>query len=75
MHTNPEVLALLALAFTWAHLVGSWCHEQRPLNLKNHGYPPKSLFKRGLDALRSAILAGSTPAPISLTLCLRLLSP
>lgn len=77
--TDPErldkLLALLALAFTWAHLVGIWCHEQRPLKLKNHGYPPKSLFKRGLDALRSAILAGATQAPLNLTRCLQLLSP
>lgn len=70
-----KLLALLALAFTWAHLVGIWCHEQRPLKLKNHGYPPKSLFRRGLDALRSAILAGATRAPLNLTRCLQLLSP
>lgn len=77
--TTPErldkLLALLALAFTWAHLVGTWCHEQKPLKLKNHGYPPKSLFKRGLDALRAAILAGAKPAPLNLTRCLQLLSP
>ena len=77
--TDPKrldkLLALLALAFTWAHLVGIWHHEQRPLKLKNYGYPPKSLFKRGLDALRSAILAGAAPAPLNLTRCLQLLSP
>lgn len=43
--TDPKrldkLLALLALAFTWAHLVGIWYHEQRPLKLKNHGYPRK----------------------------------
>lgn len=70
-----KLLALLALAFTWAHLVGEWCYEQRPLKLKTHGYLPKSYFKRGLDALRSAILAGNAPARISLEDCLKLLSP
>lgn len=70
-----KLLALLALAFTWAHLVGEWCYAQRPLKLKAHGYLPKSFFKRGLDALRSAILAGSAPARISLDDCLKLLSP
>ena len=69
------LLALLALAFTWAHLVGEWCYEQRPLKVKAHGYLPKSYFSRGLDALRSAILAGSSPAPICLNHCLKLLSP
>ena len=70
-----KLLALLALAFTWAHLVGEWCYQARPLKLKGHGYLPKSYFKRGLDALRSAILAGHAPARISLDQCLKLLSP
>ena len=70
-----KLLALLALAFTWAHLVGEWCYQARPLKLKRHGYLPKSYFKRGLDALRSAILAGHAPARISLDQCLKLLSP
>ena len=69
------LLALLALAFTWAHLVGKWCYQQRPLKIKAHGYLPKSYFKRGLDTLRSAILAAHSPAPISLNHCLKLLSP
>ena len=69
------LLALLALAFAWAHLVGEWCYEQRPLKPKAHGYLPKSYFRRGLDALRSAILAGNSPAKISLDDCLKLLSP
>lgn len=70
-----KLLALLAIAFAWAHLVGEWYYEQRPLKLKTHGYLPKSYFKRGLDALRSAILAGHSPARIGLDDCLKLLSP
>ena len=70
-----KLLALLAIAFIWAHLVGEWCYQARPLKLKKHGYLPKSYFKRGLDALRSAILAGRAPARISLDDCLTLLSP
>jgi hypothetical protein len=77
--TSPRrlntLLALLALAFAWAHLVGEWCYQQRPLKPKAHGYLPKSYFRRGLDALRSAILAGNSPARISLDDCLKLLSP
>ena len=69
------LLALLALAFAWAHLVGEWCYEQRPLKPKAHGYLPKSYFRRGLDTLRSAILAGNSPAKIGLDDCLKLLSP
>lgn len=70
-----KLLALLAIAFAWAHLIGEWCYQQRPLKLKKHGYLPKSYFKRGLDTLRSAILAGYAPARISLRDCLNLLSP
>jgi hypothetical protein len=70
-----KLLALLAIAFAWAHLVGEWCYQAHPLKLKSHGYLAKSYFKRGLDALRSAILAGHAPARISLDQCLKLLSP
>ena len=70
-----KLLALLAIAFAWAHLVGEWCYQARPLKLKSYGYLAKSYFKRGLDALRSAILAGHAPARISLDQCLKLLSP
>ena len=70
-----KLLALLAVAFAWAHLVGEWCYTQRPLKRKAHGYLSKSYFKRGFDALRSAILAGNMPAPINLDQCLELLSP
>ena len=70
-----KLLALLSLAFTWAHLVGEWVYDHYPLKTKKHGYLPKSFFRRGLDTLRSAILAGDAPAKISLDTCLELLSP
>ena len=46
-----RLLALLAIAFTWAFLVGQWQAEVQGLKLKKHGYPPKSVFRRGLDLL------------------------
>lgn len=46
-----RLFALLALAFTWAFLVGQWQAEVKGLKLKKHGYPPKSVFRRGLDLL------------------------
>ena len=46
-----RLLALLAIAFTWAFLVGQWQAEVNGLKLKKHGYPPKSVFRRGLDLL------------------------
>jgi hypothetical protein len=69
------LLALLALAFTWAYLLGTWLHEQKPLKLKKHGYAPKSLFKRGFELLRAAIIAAPDEAKYPLELCLEVLSP
>lgn len=50
-----RLLALLALTFCLCHQLGAWLHEQKPLKLKQHGRAPESLFRRGFDALRSAI--------------------
>lgn len=46
-----RLLALLAIAFTWAFLVGQWQAVVKELKLKKHGYPPKSVFRLGLDLL------------------------
>jgi Transposase DDE domain len=52
---DPErlsrLLALLALAFTWAFVVGQWQAVVKELKLKKHGYPPKSVFRLGLNIL------------------------
>jgi hypothetical protein len=48
-------LALLALATVWAFKVGEWLHQQEPLKLKKHGRLAKSLFRYGLDHLRSIV--------------------
>jgi hypothetical protein len=52
---DPErlsrLLALLALAFTWAFVVGLWQASVKELKLKKHGYPPKSVFRRRLNNL------------------------
>ena len=52
---DPErlsrLLALLAIAFTWAFVVGQWQAGVKTLKLKKHGYPPKSVFRLGLDML------------------------
>jgi hypothetical protein len=46
-----KLLALLALAFTWAFVVGAWQAAVKELKLKKHGYPPQSIFRRGLNIL------------------------
>lgn len=47
-----KLLALVALAFCWAHVTGEWLSAQRPLKIKKHGRKARSLFRHGLDHLR-----------------------
>ena len=51
-----KLTALLAIAFTWAHLVGDWLAEKKPLKIKKHGYKEQSLFRYGLDHLQYLLL-------------------
>jgi hypothetical protein len=47
-----KLIALLALAFCWAHLIGEWLTRQQPLKLKKHGRKAVSIFRHGFDHLR-----------------------
>ena len=49
------LLAVIALAFVWCCLVGNFEEQRDPSRRLRHGYPPKSLFRRGLDALRTVL--------------------
>jgi hypothetical protein len=51
-----KLIALLAIAFCWAHKVGEWLHEQKAIKVKKHGRLAKSLFRRGLDHLQEVVL-------------------
>lgn len=52
-----KVMALLALAFCWAHKTGEWRHQAvKPLAIKAHGRPEQSLFRYGLDYLTNSLL-------------------
>lgn len=54
-----KVMALLAIAFCWAHKTGEWKHKAiRPLKTKKHGRPEQSLFRYGLDYLTDSLLHG-----------------
>jgi len=44
-----KLMALLAIAFCWAHKTGEWRHEQEPIIFKTHGRLAVSLFRYGLD--------------------------
>ena len=47
-----KLMALLALTFCWAVVVGEWLTRHKPLAVKKHGRKYKSLFRHGLDFLR-----------------------
>lgn len=51
-----KLIALLAIAFCWAHKVGEWLQEQKAIKVKKHGRLAKSIFRRGLDHLQEVIL-------------------
>ncbi len=51
-----KLIAILTLALCWAVLVGEWLHQNKPIVIKKHGRRSKSIFRYGLDFLRSIVL-------------------
>ena len=51
-----KLIALLSLALCWAFSAGVWQTILKPLKLKKHGRPPKSIFRVGFDFLRHILL-------------------
>ena len=48
-----KLLALMTLALCWSVKMGEWLHQQCPIKIKKHGRRAKSIFRLGLDYLRS----------------------
>ena len=54
-----KLIAVLAIAFCWAHLTGEWSHRhEKAILLKKHGRPQESYFRRGLDKLKECLFKG-----------------
>ena len=52
-----KLMALLAIAFAWAHKTGEWRNEEKPIKLKKHGRPAISLFRssrKGREDVRTS---------------------
>lgn len=47
-----KLVALLAFTFCWAHIIGEWLTQAKPLKLKKHGRKAMSIFRHGFDHLR-----------------------
>lgn len=56
LHRIEKLIALLAIAFCWAHLIGEWRCLQKPLKIKKHGAKAQSIFRYGLDYLTYCLL-------------------
>ena len=50
------LFAVLAIAFCWAYHVGAWRHVVKPIRIKTHQRPAKSIFRYGFDWMRQALL-------------------
>ena len=56
-----KLMAVLAIAFCWAHKIGEWKNEIKPIKIKNHGRKAMSIFRSGANVLRR-ILCGKVPS-------------
>lgn len=54
-HRLQTLFAVLAIAFCWAYHVGAWRHEVKPIQIKKHQRPAKSVFRYGFDGIRQAL--------------------
>ena len=51
-----RLLVVAVIAFCWAHRVGEWQHERvKPIKIKKHQRPGKSIFRLGLDTINGAL--------------------
>jgi hypothetical protein len=57
-----KLLAVLAVAFAFAHATGEWQTKQRPIVIKVHNRRAQSVFRLGFDLLRKTLLEGSEAA-------------
>lgn len=56
-----KLIFVLSLAFFIAIRRGSINSQKEPIKIKSHGRPEKSLFRKGLDAIRSFFIGLSPP--------------
>lgn len=71
-----KLLVLPVIAFCWIHKIGEWKHDcVLPIKIKTHQRRAQSLFRYGLDAIRSVILNPLTHSKKLLLKMISLLRP
>lgn len=48
-----RLLSLLSIAFCWSFLTGNWLASVKPIKIKKHSRPARSIFRYGLDYLKN----------------------
>lgn len=51
-----RLFSVLAIAFCWAYHVGAWLHDIKPIRIKKHQRPARSVFRYGFDQIRHVLL-------------------
>lgn len=51
-----KLVAVLAIAFAWCHVIGELQNDENPIKIKKHGRRAISIFRYGLDTLREVLL-------------------
>jgi hypothetical protein len=59
-----NLVVLMSLALVWAHRVGEWLSQQKPIPIKKHGRKLFSTFRYGLDYLRQILLSNTSEMTI-----------
>jgi hypothetical protein len=71
-----KVVAMLSIAFCWAHVTGEWRHRHdKVIPLKKHGRPQYSLFRYGLDWIVEALIQRGYQLRRLTTVLTKLLKP
>jgi len=50
-----HLFAVMVIAFCWAYHVGAWLNDQKPIRIKKHQRPAKSVFRYGFDWIRNVL--------------------
>jgi len=50
-----RLFAVIVIAFCWAYHVGAWLNNQKPIRIKKHQRPAKSVFRYGFDLMRNIL--------------------
>ncbi len=50
-----RLFAVITIAFCWAYHVGAWLNDRKPIRMKKHQRPAKSVFRYGFDQIRNLL--------------------